>query len=65
MTEKEFEHRFAKAWKMSMSEEEINKIIQNAANSGEPILVVAKTLLVYQARTTKAVLKEFLLNDER
>lgn len=63
MTEKEFEDRFAKAWKMSMSKEDIDKIVQNATKSKEPVLVVAKILMDYQLRTTKAVLKEFLLNN--
>ncbi len=63
MTEKEFEDRFTKAWKMSMSKDDIDKIVQNAANSDEPVLVVAKILMDYQLRTTKAVLKEFFLNN--
>ena len=63
MTEKEFEDRFTKAWKMSMSKDDIDKIVQNAANSVEPGLVVAKILMDYQLRTTKAVLKEFFLNN--
>lgn len=66
MTEKEFEQRFAKAWGTAMSEDEINKLILNAvANTPDPITSAVKILMEYQLCTTKAVLKEFFLNDKQ
>ena len=66
MTEKEFENRCAKAWGAAISEDELNKLTQNAvADNPDSITSAIKILMEYQLCTTKAVLKEFLLNGEQ
>lgn len=65
MTEKEFEDRFAKTWSTALSEDDISKLCNNAAQSTDSIIVLAKILLDFQKAAVKAVLKEFLLNDEQ
>lgn len=63
MTEKEFEERFAKTWTTALSEDEISKLCNNAAQSTDSVIAFAKILLDFQKAAVKAVLKEFLLND--
>ena len=65
MTEKEFETRFAKTWSTALSEDDISKLCNNAAQSTDSIIVLAKILLDFQKAAIKAVLKEFLLKDRK